>query len=324
MPVDQVEIGASGLKIAPLVFGGNVLGWTADEKTSFAILDAFVDRGFNAIDTADVYSRFAPGLEGGESETVIGNWLAQGAGRRERIVLCTKVGLEMGPDQKGLSAAYIARAVEASLRRLRTDRIDLYITHRDDPTVPLEETLGAYQRLVEAGKVRAIGASNYSADRLAEALAASDRIGAPRYQSLQPLYNLYDRGEYEGALEDLCVKNGLSVFPYFALASGFLTGKYRDPKDGEGTVRGSITKRYLDARGFRILAAMDAISADRGVSLAQIALAWMLARPSVTAPIASATSLGQLDQLLSAVALRLTPEELASLDTASARELVVG
>jgi aryl-alcohol dehydrogenase-like predicted oxidoreductase len=315
--LERVEIGASGLKIAPLVLGGNVFGWTADQATSFAILDAFVDRGFEAIDTADVYARFAPGLEGGESETVIGDWLAQGGGRRERIVLCTKVGMEMGPGLKGLSAGYIESAVERSLKRLRTDRIDLYISHQDDPDTPLEETLHAYERLIRAGKVRAIGASNYSAERLAAALETSERTGLPRYQSLQTLYNLYDRSQYESGLEELCVRKGLSVFPYFALASGFLTGKYRSAADVEGKPRAALVHRYLDARGRRILAAMDAIAAERGVSMVQLALAWLLARPSVAAPVASATSLRQLEQLLAAVDLRLSPDELARLDSAS-------
>lgn len=315
--VERVEIGASGMRIAPLVLGGNVFGWTADQPTSFAILDAFVDRGFDAIDTADVYSRFAPGLEGGESETMIGDWLAQGGGRRERVVLCTKVGMEMGPGQKGLSAGYIEKAVEDSLRRLRTDRIDLYISHQDDADTPLEETLAAYERLINAGKVRAIGASNYSAERLAAALETSEQRGLPRYQSLQTLYNLYDRGQYESGLEALCVRQGLSVFPYFALASGFLTGKYRSASDLKGKARGGLVRRYLDTRGQRILGAMDAVAADRGLSMVQLALAWLLARPSVAAPVASATNLSQLDQLLTAVEVRLTSEDLARLDEAS-------
>lgn len=315
--MEQVSIGSSPLRIARIAFGGNIFGWTVDEKQSFTLIDAFLDRGFNCIDTADYYSRFAEGLDGGESETVIGNWLAQGGGRRDRIVLCTKVGLEMGPGKQGLSAAYIAEAVDACLRRLQTDHIDLLISHRDDPDTPIEETLGAYQKLIDAGKVRAIGASNFSAERLAESLKVSEQSGLPRYQSLQPLYNLYDRFSYEGALQDVCVENKLSVFPYFALASGFLSGKYRTEADYEGQERAFLTRRYLDERGLRILGAMDAVAAKHGVKLPPVALAWLLTRPGVTAPVASATSIAQLDTMAQAVSLKLDADDLASLDRAS-------
>lgn len=281
------------------------------------MLDAFLDYGFNCIDTADCYSRFVPGLEGGESETVIGNWFAQGGGRRERIILCTKVGLEMRPGLKGLSPAYIEQAVDASLRRLRTDYIDLYISHRDDPDTPIEETLDAYRKLIAIGKIRAIGASNFSAARLTESLRVSRTKGLPRYQSLQPLYNLHDRQAYESETQKLCVDNGLSVFPYFALASGFLTGKYRVETDFDGQDRAFLTRRYLDDRGRRILAAMDRIGRARGVPLAQIALAWLLTRPGVLAPVASATRISQLDAMAGAMTMNLTGEECRLLDEAS-------
>lgn len=315
--MDLVTIGSSPLRIAPLAFGGNVFGWTLDQQQSFTMLDAFLDRGFNCIDTADCYARFVPGMEGGESETVIGNWLAQGGGRRERIVLCTKVGISMGPGLEGLSAAYIEKAVEASLRRLRTDYIDLYISHREDPDTPIEETLGAYQKLIEAGKIRVIGASNYSGAGLAEALKVSKETGLPRYQSLQPLYNLYDREAYEQGLQKLCVDNDVSVFPYFALASGFLAGKYRTEADLEGQNRASFVRRYLDDRGRRILAAMDRIAGERAVPLSRIALAWLLTRPGITAPVASASSLSQLDAMAEGVSLVLSQEEKDLLEEAS-------
>ncbi|MFZ0500946.1 MAG: aldo/keto reductase [Steroidobacteraceae bacterium] len=310
-------VGSTPLKVAPIVFGGNVFGWTADRKQSFELLDVFVANGFNCVDTANVYSRFAPGLAGGESESLIGEWLIRGPGRREKLVLCTKVGMEMAPAERGLSAAYIERAAEASLKRLRTDRIDLYISHVDDPDTPLEETLGAYDRLIRAGKVRAIGASNYSADRLGLALSASKSLGVPGYQSLQPLYNLYDRDTYEGALAQVCHAHGLAVFPYFALASGFLTGKYRDKATLAGSARSDFVARYLDDHGLRVLAALDTVASARQRPLAQIALAWLLARPGVTAPIASATSRKQLEEILPAVEIRLRPEEIRQLDIAS-------
>jgi len=302
--MERRELGKSGLKIAPLVFGGNVFGWTADEATSFTLLDAFVAAGFNCIDTADVYSSWAPGHTGGESEIIIGKWL-RARGGRSRVIIATKLGMDMGPGMKGLSKGYVARAVEASLKRLQTDYVDLYQSHEDDETVPLEETLEAYARLIEQGKVRGIGASNYRGTRLAEALRASDRHGWPRYQSLQPLYNLYDRTDYEQTLEPVCLKEGVGVIPYYSLASGFLTGKYRSQADLGKSPRGERVKRYLDDRGSRILAALDEVAAGLRATPAQVALAWLIARPGVTAPIASATSLAQLSDLMAAVTLKL-------------------
>jgi len=310
-------IGSTSLKVAPMAFGGNVFGWTADKRQSFELLDVFVGQGFTCIDTADVYSRFAPGLAGGESESILGEWLTRGPGRREKIVLCTKVGMEMGPGQKGLSADYIESAAEASLRRLRADYIDLYISHVDDPDTPLEETLRAHERLICAGKVRAIGASNYSADRLELALQTSKSLGVSAYQSLQPLYNLCDRKAYEGPLAQVCRTHELAVFPYFALASGFLTGKYRDKAALVGRARGDFVARYLDDHGARVLAALDGIATDRHRPLAQIALAWLLAQPGITAPIVSATTRQQLEEILPAVEIRLRPEEVLQLDIAS-------
>ncbi|MDR3508473.1 MAG: aldo/keto reductase, partial [Caulobacteraceae bacterium] len=291
--MEKRDIGRSGLSIAPLMLGGNVFGWTADAPTSFAILDAFVDGGFTAIDTADVYSRWVPGHVGGESETVLGQWLAARGGR-DKVVIATKLGMDMGGEDKGLSAAYMVRAVEASLRRLQTDYIDLYQSHRDDEATPLDETLEAYDRLIKAGKVRAIGASNYNAQRLGEALKISADKGLPRYDSLQPLYNLYDRAEFEGALQDLCVAQNVGVISYYGLASGFLTGKYRSEADFGKSPRGGTAKRYLNDRGLAILAALDLVAANQGATLAQVALAWLIAQPGVTAPIVSATSLEQL------------------------------
>jgi aryl-alcohol dehydrogenase-like predicted oxidoreductase len=310
-------LGRSGLSIAPLVLGGNVFGWTADEAVSHRVLDAFLDAGFNAIDTADTYSRWAAGNKGGESETVIGAWLKQRGGR-DRIVVMTKVGMEMGPDAKGLSKAHILKSVDGSLKRLRTDHIDLYQAHKDDPSVPLDETLGAFESLIKAGKVRAIGASNYAADRLGEALATSQRLGLHRFETLQPEYNLYERAGYEAALEPLCRKEGLGVIPYFSLASGFLTGKYRSEKDFARSVRGEDIGGYLNPRGHRILAALDLVSAQHGVKPASIALAWLMARPGLTAPIASATSVAQLGALTMAPEIRLSADDIAALDTASA------
>ena len=312
------ELGNSGLEVAPLAFGGNVFGWTADESTSFKLLDAFVAAGFNLIDTADVYSRFAPGNRGGESETIIGKWLKQGS-RRDKVIIATKVGLEMGPDKKGLSKAYILRAVEDSLRRLQTDYIDLYQSHKDDPDTPLKETLEAYARLIKEGKVRAIGASNYSAERLSQALAVSKEHGLPKYETLQPEYNLYDRAEYEDKLEAVCVENGLGVITYFSLASGFLTGKYGSAVDLSKSLRGErMVKKYLNERGFRILDALDEAAKQVNASPAQVALAWIIARPSVTAPIASATSLDQLNDLINATKLQLDEAAIELLNRTSA------
>jgi aryl-alcohol dehydrogenase-like predicted oxidoreductase len=315
----QRDLGKTGLKVSEICFGGNVFGWTADEPTSFALLDAFVAAGGNFIDTADVYSRWVPGHTGGESETVIGNWLAARPGMREKVVIATKIGFEMAPDRKGLSADWIARGVEDSLRRLRTDRIDLYQSHTDDATVPLAETLGAYDALIRAGKVRAIGASNYSAARLAEALEVSRANGLPAYATLQPQYNLYDREGFEKDLEPLCLREGIAVINYYALASGFLTGKYRSAADvGKSPRGGGIAKKYLNERGTTILGALDAVSGELGAKPGQVAIAWLLARRGVTAPIASATSVAQLQEMIAAADLRLTDAQVARLNAASA------
>ncbi|VTU32415.1 General stress protein 69 [Variovorax sp. PBL-H6] len=311
-------LGRSGLDVSPLAFGGNVFGWTADEKVSFRLLDAWLDAGFNFVDTADVYSHWVPGHSGGESETIIGKWLRQG-GKRNRVVLATKVGMRMGEGRKGLSPAYIRQAVDASLKRLQTDHIDLYQSHEDDADTPLADTLGAFAELIKAGKVRAIGASNYSAPRLAEALDVAEREGLPRYESLQPLYNLYDRAVFEEALEPLCLERGVGVINFYALAAGFLTGKYRSEADAAKSARGaSTTKKYLNPRGLRILAALDEVAAMHRATPGQVALAWQIARPSITAPIASATSLQQLEELVGAAQLTLDPEAIALLGEASA------
>ena len=310
-------LGSTGLEVAPLAFGGNVFGWTADEPTSFRLLDAFVAAGCNLIDTADVYSTWVPGNKGGESETIIGKWL-KASGNRGKVLIATKVGKEMGPDRNGLSKAYILRAVEDSLRRLRTDCIDLYQSHADDPETPLDETLEAYAQLIRQGKVRAIGASNYTADRLKQALEVGTRSGYPPYRCLQPLYNLYDRAEYETELEPLCLEKGVGVIPYSSLASGFLTGKYRSEKDLENRSRGESVKKYLNARGFRILGALDQVAANYHSVPAVVSLAWLIARPGVTAPIASATSLDQLTDLIEATKLALDPASIELLDMASA------
>ena len=312
-------LGRSGLQVSPLCFGGNVFGWTADEATSFSLLDAWVDAGFNFIDTANVYSRWAPGHAGGESETVIGRWLRR-SGKREQIVLATKVGKDMGDGKVGLRPEYIRQAVEASLRRLQTDRIDLYQSHDDDAGVPLADTLGAYADLVRAGKVRAIGASNYSAARLEEALQTSERLHLPRYESLQPLFNLYDRAVFEDALQPLCVQHGVGVINFYALAAGFLTGKYRTAADAAKSPRGAnTTARYLNDRGLRILAALDAVAQRLGATPGQVAVAWQMRQPAIVAPIASATSLGQLQDLVQAARLVLDEPAVAELNAASAQ-----
>jgi aryl-alcohol dehydrogenase-like predicted oxidoreductase len=302
--------------VAPLAFGGNVFGWTADEATSFALLDAFVAAGFNLIDTADVYSVWVPGHGGGESETIIGRWLKRRGGR-DRVVIATKVGWEMAPDRKGLRRDYVLAAAEDSLRRLGTDYIDLYQSHVDDPATPFEETLDAYDRLLRSGKVRAIGASNITAERLAAALATSERLGLPRYESVQPPYNLCDRSTFEGSLQSLCREAELGVISYYGLASGFLTGKYRSERDLGRSARGAGVRKYLNERGFRILAALDGVAPRLGATPAQVALAWLMARPGVTAPIASATSLAQLEELLGAARLVLDADALSALDAAS-------
>lgn len=308
-------IGTSSLQVAPLMFGGNVFGWTIDEATSFSILDAFVDAGLDFIDTADVYSAWVPGNEGGESETIIGKWLAK-SGKRDKIVLATKVGKHA--KRRGLSAGNILLAVEDSLRRLQTDYLDVYFSHEDDGETPLAETLGAYQQLIEAGKVRVIGASNYSGARLEEALEVSRRNGLPQYQLVQPEYNLYDRAGYEADIEPVALAQRLGVVPYYSLASGFLTGKYRSRADLAKSARGGRVERYLDHRGMRILGALDNVAERRSATPATVALAWLMARPSVTAPIASATSLGQLESLVAAVHLKLDPADIQALNDASA------
>ena len=311
------EIGRSGLQVTPLCFGGNVFGWTVDEATSFSLLDAWVDAGMNFVDTADVYSRWVPGHVGGESETIIGKWLKR-SGKRDKIVLATKVGKDMGDGKVGLAPSYIRSAVEASLKRLQTDVIDLYQSHDDDATVPLADTLGAYADLIKAGKVRAIGASNFSAPRLTEAIAVSEQHGLPRYECLQPLYNLMERPAFEAELEAVCVKNGLGVITFFALASGFLSGKYRSEADLSKSPRGQGVKKYLTPQGLRVLDALDAVAQRSGATPAQVALAWQIARPSVTAPIASATTLAQLADLVAAARPALDADAIRQLDQASA------
>jgi aryl-alcohol dehydrogenase-like predicted oxidoreductase len=311
-------LGRSGLATAPLVFGGNVFGWTADERSSFELLDAFVDAGFNLIDTADMYSTWVSGHQGGESETIIGRWL-KASGKRDRVLIATKVGKPMGDGGRGLAPAYIRRAVDASLARLQTDRIDLYQSHDDDASVPLADTLGAYADLMRAGKVRAIGASNHTAARLREALDTSERLNLPRYETLQPLYNLIDRQPYEAELEPLVRERGLGVINFFGLARGFLTGKYRSDADLAKSPRGDGVKAaYFNERGFRTLAVLDAVAAGLNATPAQVALAWQMARPGISAPIASATSVTQLRELMAAASLVLPAQALPALDRASA------
>ena len=310
------RLGQSSLEIAPLAFGGNVFGWTADEKTSFALLDSFVAAGFNFIDTADVYSRWHPGNSGGESETIIGKWL-KARGNRDKVIIATKLGIEMGPGKKGLSRAYMMQAAEASLQRLQTDYIDLYQSHRDDPDTPIEDTLSAYAELIRQGKVREIGASNFSAARLAESLRISSAQALPRYQTLQPQYSLVERTELEGPLEELCLKEKVGVIPYYSLASGFLTGKYRARSDTSGRARGSRVEKYLNDAGFRVLAALDDVGKRYNAKPAQVALAWMMARPSITAPIASATNVEQLQELMKSADIALDADAITQIDQAS-------
>jgi aryl-alcohol dehydrogenase-like predicted oxidoreductase len=307
------ELGHSGLHIAPLVLGGNVFGWTADEKTSFTLLDAFVAGGGNAIDTADVYSAWVPGHEGGgQSETVIGKWLTQ-RGRRDDVLIFTKVGMELGPDKKGLSKAYVKQAVEASLKRLQTDYIDLYQSHKDDEALPVTEPLEAYAELIKEGKVRAIGASNFKPARLQAALDAAQH-GLPRYESLQPEYNLYDREAFERDDLPIVQVSGIGVIPYFGLAAGFLTGKYRSEDDLKKSQRGAgIGKKYLNDKGFNILKALDAVADRHGISQAQVALAWLMQAPGITAPIASGTSVAQVQELLKALDVQLSAADVAEL-----------
>ncbi len=310
-------LGRTSLQVSPLMFGGNVFGWTADEQTSFSILDAFVAAGGNFIDTANVYSIWIPGHVGGESEAVIGKWFKR-SGKRSSIVLATKVGMQMAPDRKGLTAAQIEREVEESLKRLQTDYIDLYFSHSDDEQTPLAETLQAYQKLIASGKVRIVGASNYSGTRLREALQTSARHSLPAYQVLQPHYNLCVRTEYEKTLEPVCVEHGLGVVPYFSLASGFLTGKYRSEADLKKSPRGRGAKAYMNDRGFKILDALDEAAARYKATVAQVALAWLMARKSVTAPIASATTVAQTEELAGAMHVQLDIEAIEQLNRASA------
>lgn len=314
--MDKRKLGRSELEVSPVCFGGNVFGWTTDEATSFEILDAFVEAGGNFIDTADVYSKWVSGNQGGESETILGKWLQQ-SGNRDKVVIATKVGSDMGSQGKGLSRKHILQAIENSLQRLQTDYIDLYQSHLDDETVPLEETLETYGELIRQGKVRVIGASNYSATRLAQALQISQQHGYPRYESLQPLYNLYDRADYESDLEPLSLNQEIGVISYFSLASGFLSGKYRSEKDLSNSARGGFVKKYLNERGLRILEAIDQVAKTYNSTPTQVSLAWLIARKSVTAPIVSATNIHQLNEIIKAIDLKLDPQSLEILDKAS-------
>ncbi|HVW95002.1 MAG TPA: aldo/keto reductase [Mucilaginibacter sp.] len=314
--MEKREIGKSGIKVAPFALGGNVFGWTIDEKRSFEVLDAFCGAGLDLIDTADMYSTWAPGNKGGESETIIGNWLNKSK-KRDEVVIATKVGKPMGADKKGLSRKYIIQAVEDSLMRLQTDYIDLYQSHQDDKTVPLEESLEAFTGLIKQGKVRAIGASNYDAVRFKETLAVSDENNLASYTCLQPEYNLYNREDYENNFEPVCRERNIGVLSYYSLASGFLTGKYRSENDLSKSSRGVGVKQFLDQRGFKILAALDKVASNYGVKPAAIALAWIISRTGITAPIASATSVPQLNELISSVNIRLTGEDIDQLNEAS-------
>lgn len=316
--MEQRRLGSSSLSIPPLVFGGNVFGWSADEATSFRLLDILVEAGLTAIDTADVYSRWVPGHEGGESETIIGRWLSK-RGKRDDLTIMTKVGMEMPGRGKGLSLAWINRSIDDSLKRLQTDYVDLYQAHQDDPATPLPETLSAFAGLIKSGKVRAIGASNYSGPRLEEALATSRDNNLPAYVSLQPHYNLVERPIYEDELEAACLRNRLGVIPYYSLASGFLSGKYRSTADlGKSSARGRAVGKYLEGKGPKVLAALDEVASAAAATPAQVALAWLMARPSITAPIASASKPEQVDDLIKAAKLKLTSAQIASLDAASA------
>ncbi len=311
------ELGRSGLMAVPLAFGGNVFGWTANEARSFELLDAFVDAGCNLIDTADKYSSWVPGNRGGESETIIGRWLKH-SGKRQRVLIASKAGMDLGGDRSGLSRRHLMRSVDESLTRLGIDCIDLYQAHIDDPKTPIEETLGAYADMIRAGKIRAIGASNYSAERLELALQTADRLGLPRFQTLQPEYNLVVRQPFETAVQALCVREQISVIPYYALASGFLTGKYRTAADAAGRARGGRAAGYLNERGLRVLAALDTVCAQYRTSPTAIALAWLRDRPSVAAPIASATSAAQLQDLFASLQITLDDASRQLLDEASA------
>lgn len=306
------RLGATGIDIAPLVLGGNVFGWTIDKETSFAILDAALEAGINAIDTADVYNIFFPGGQGGESETIIGEWMKD-RGVRDRMVIITKGGLPMGPGLQGLGRDYLPRACEASLRRLQTDYIDVYMAHQADPATPIEETLETFQALIDAGKARHAAASNYTAEQLEAALAAAGD-GRARYTVLEPGYNLADRADYEGEVERICIENNVGVIPFFSLASSFLTGKYRDRDQLKGNARENLTGKYFTERNLALLDVIDRVAARHGATPAQVSLAWLMARPSVTAPIVSATSLAQLEDILKSVELKLTAEDLAELE----------
>lgn len=313
------SLGTTGFAIAPIVFGGNVFGWTIDEKTSFDVLDAFVDHGFDAIDTADVYSAWAPGNKGGESEKIIGNWLKNRPGVRQKVKIFTKVGSDLGsPGKKGLSKKWILQAVEDSLSRLGIERIDLYFSHWPDPETPYEETLSAYETLLEAGKIRAVGASNLDATQLAQSLKVAQQFSLPRYQVLQPEYNLYDRQAFDGDLRDLCIANDIGVVTYYSLASGFLSGKYRGQADLTQSKRGEGVAKYLTPRGTRILAALDKIAESHNAQNAEIALAWLIARKGVTAPIASATKRSHVESFARAASLILSLDEIKELGAASA------
>jgi aryl-alcohol dehydrogenase-like predicted oxidoreductase len=311
------KLGSSGLEISPLVFGGNIFGWTVDQTASFNLLDAFFAAGFNAVDTADAYSKWVPDHQGGESEIIIGEWMKQ-RGNRAKVIVMTKAGMDMGEGKKGLSKAHVLRSTEDSLRRLQTDYIDLYQSHIDDPETPFEETLGTYAELMKQGKVRAIGASNHKGDRLAAALEVSRKTGLPAYQSLQPNYSLIERAEYETNLEPICVKEGLGVINYFPLAGGFLTGKYRSESDAAGKARARNVTKYLNERGYKILDALDRVAAKHRATPAKVALAWVMAQPSITAPIVSATNLDQLNDLISSVELKLDRDSIDLLNQASA------
>lgn len=312
------SLGRTGLRTLPLALGGNAIGWTADEKTSHDVLDHFVGAGFSLIDTADVYSKWVPGHTGGESEIIIGRWLKKNPARRKDVLVATKVGGEMAPGRKGLSAKNIRLAAENSLRRLQTDYIDLYQAHYDDPDTPFEETLAAFGDLVDAGKVRAIGLSNHDPDRFRQAIGAGGASGLPRYGVLQPLYNLYDREDFEKNYAPVCRAEGLGVINFYSLASGFLTGKYRSEEDVTASKRQRSNRKYMNERGFRILAALDEVAAGTGITPAQVAIAWLVAQPDITAPIASATSVRQLEELIAATRLRLGPDAIETLNTASA------
>jgi aryl-alcohol dehydrogenase-like predicted oxidoreductase len=318
--MESRELGRSGILVPKLCLGGNVFGWTADETRSFELLDAALEAGLNFIDTADVYSAWVPGHVGGESETILGKWF-QARGNRGQVILATKVGMAMGEGKKGLSKQYIRAAVEASLRRLQTDYIDLYQSHRDDDRIPQEETLSAYGELISEGKVRAIGASNFSAARLQSALEISGKYNLARYETLQPEYNLYDRAGYESGLQQVCVNYGVGVIPYYALASGFLTHKYRSVEETKGRPRETRLKNYFSLRGMRILAALDEVARQTQSKPAQVALAWLMTRPGITAPIASATTIGQLRDLIASTQLELPREAMETLTQASAESI---